>query len=200
MKDILILFAHPKFEQSRTNRALLRNIRDRTTGVTFHDLYERYPDFDIDVDFEKQLLKRHEVIIWHHPFYWYSCPPLMKQWIDLVLEFGWAYGPGGEALTGKTVLQVVTTGGSEKVYCAEGRNKYTVNTFLRPFEQTARLCGMQYLPPFAVMGAHRLSERELDQYAFQYQQILACLQQDKPIESLKDCVFQNDLPELKNLN
>ena len=109
MKDILILFAHPKFEQSRTNRALLRNIRDRTTGVTFHDLYERYPDFDIDVDFEKQLLKRHEVIIWHHPFYWYSCPPLMKQWIDLVLEFGWAYGPGGEALTGKTVLQVVTT-------------------------------------------------------------------------------------------
>lgn len=200
MKDILILFAHPKFEQSRTNQALLRNIRDRTTGVTFHDLYERYPDFDIDVDFEKKLLERHKVIIWHHPFYWYSCPPLMKQWIDLVLEFGWAYGPGGNALAGKTVLQVVTTGGSEKVYCAEGQNRYTVNTFLRPFEQTARLCGMEYLPPFAVMGAHRLSERELDQYAFQYQQILACLQQDKPIQSLKDCVFQNDLPELKNLN
>jgi len=199
MKSILILFAHPKFEQSRTNKALIQNIKSKA-GVTFHDLYEHYPDFHIDVPFEKSLLTQHDVIIWHHPFYWYSCPPLMKQWIDLVLEFGWAYGPDGNALNGKTCLQVITTGGSRAVYCSEGKNFYSINEFLRPFEQTARLCGMQYLAPFSVMGTHQLSEEELKKYADQYQQIIGCLQEGKPIRDLKNCIFQNDIPELNNLN
>ena len=74
--------------------------------ITFHDLYEKYPDFNIDVENEKRLLADHQIIIWHHPFYWYSAPPLLKQWIDLVLEFGWAYGPGGNALEGKILFQL----------------------------------------------------------------------------------------------
>src|SRR5687767_1197669 len=94
---VLIIFAHPRFEKSRANNALVGALRG-IDGVTFHDLYERYPDFNVDLEFEKQLLLDHDVIIWHHPFYWYSAPPLLKQWIDIVLEFGWAYGPGGVAL------------------------------------------------------------------------------------------------------
>jgi glutathione-regulated potassium-efflux system ancillary protein KefG len=199
MKKILILFAHPKFEQSRTNMALVKGVQNKP-GVTFHDLYESYPDFNIDIPFEKKLLEQHDVIIWHHPFYWYSCPPLMKQWIDLVLEFGWAYGPEGNALAGKKCLQVITTGGSAKVYCSEGRNMYSINEFLRPFEQTARLCGMQYLTPYAVMGTHQLSDNDLNEYCGQYQKIMDCLQQDQPIKNVKDCIFQSDIPELNNLN
>ncbi|MBR9921036.1 MAG: NAD(P)H oxidoreductase [Bacteroidetes bacterium] len=195
MKKILILFAHPRFEQSRTNSALVRKVRTRT-DVTFHDLYESYPDFHIDIDREKALLLQHDIIVWHHPFYWYSCPPLMKQWIDLVLEYGWAYGPGGTALQSKKCLQVVTTGGSRKIYCAEGRNNYSVNEFLRPFEQTARLCGMKYLPPFAVMGANKLSRDDLGAFAVQYDQIIDCLKDEKPLAALKDCVFEKDLPEI----
>lgn len=198
MEKILILFAHPKFEQSRTNKVLVQGV-DQLEGVTFHDLYQSYPDFHIDTSFEKQLLEQHDIIIWHHPFYWYSCPPLMKQWIDLVLEYGWAYGPEGNALKGKKCLQIVTTGGSAKVYCAEGRNMYSINEFLRPFEQTARLCQMQYLTPFAIMGTHLLSENDLQKYAAQYQQIMTCLQQGKPIRNVKHCVFQEDIPEFKNL-
>lgn len=181
MKKILILFAHPKFEQSRINKALVRNIKGKL-GVTFHDLYEQYPDFHIDIHLEKDLLLQHDVIMWHHPFYWYSCPPLMKQWLDLVLEYDWAYGPNGNALVGKKCLQVITTGGSKKVYCNEGKNLYSINEFLRPFEQTARLCGMQYLSPFAVMGTHQLKAEELENYVLQYKQIVECLQADVPIE------------------
>lgn len=199
MKSILILFVHPKFEQSRTNKALVRKI-PKTDGITFHDLYEQYPDFHIDVAYEKNLLTQHDVIVWHHPFYWYSCPPLLKQWIDMVLEFGWAYGPGGDALYGKKCLQIITAGGSAAVYCAEGRNMYTVNEFLRPFEQTARLCGMEYLPPYAVMGTHKLSNEELNKHADQYNDIIKCLQAGKPIIELKNCTFQDDVPKLKNLN
>ncbi|MEM6966687.1 MAG: NAD(P)H-dependent oxidoreductase [Bacteroidota bacterium] len=199
MKSVLILFAHPRFEQSRTNKVLVQGIKSNSE-VTFHDLYETYPDFHIDIPYEKKLLEQHDVIIWHHPFYWYSCPPLMKQWIDLVLEYGWAYGPNGNALNGKKCLQIITTGGSAKVYCAKGKNVYSINEFLRPFEQTARLCGMEYLAPFAIMGTHQLTRDDLQKYALQYQQIIGNLQQDKPIEALKNCIFQNDLPQLRNEN
>ena len=109
MNRILILFAHPKFEQSRANKALVKMIENKE-GVTFHDLYERYPDFNIDIISEKKLLAEHDVIVWHHPFYWYSCPPLMKQWMDVVLEFGWAYGANGTALQSKKCLNVITLG------------------------------------------------------------------------------------------
>ena len=69
-----------------------------------HDLYEAYPDFDIDVRREQELLAAHEVIVLQHPFYWYSAPALLKEWQDLVLEHGWAYGSGGTALRGKALL------------------------------------------------------------------------------------------------
>jgi len=49
MNKILILFAHPRFEKSKTNRALLKDI-DSINGVTLNDLYEQYPDFNIDTD------------------------------------------------------------------------------------------------------------------------------------------------------
>src|SRR6188508_1805273 len=104
---ILVLFAHPLFEKSRINKTLVHSIPVHT-NITFRDLYELYPEFNIHVDEEKRLLLNHDVIIWHHPFYWYNCPPLLKQWIDMVLEVGWAYGPGGVALKGKKLMQVIT--------------------------------------------------------------------------------------------
>tara|TARA_R110002124_G_scaffold138576_6_gene302152 strand:- start:81291 stop:81713 length:423 start_codon:yes stop_codon:yes gene_type:complete len=131
MKKILILFSHPKFEKSRANLALVNHVKDKE-HVTFHDLYEQYPDFHIDINAEKELLKQHDIIIWHHPFYWYSCPPLMKQWLDIVLEFNWAYGPEGSALQNKICLNVITTGGSKEVYCSEGYNSFTVKQFYDP--------------------------------------------------------------------
>ncbi len=198
MKKILVLFAHPRFEQSHTNQALIQGIK-AIEGVTVHDLYERYPDFNIDIVIEKQLLKQHDTIIWHHPLYWYSCPPLLKQWIDITLEFGWAYGPNGTALEGKKALNVITAGGSREVYCSEGRNHYTIREFLRPFEQTARLCGMDYLPPYAVMGTHRLNEEQLTSHVEQYRALLKSLQEDSlNIPESQDCQFMNDLPNLQN--
>ena len=199
MKRILVLFSHPHFEKSRANNVLVEHIHSRSE-VTFHDLYECYPDFHIDVAHEKLLLEQHDIIIWHHPFYWYSCPPLMKQWIDMVLQYGWAYGPGGNALCGKICLNVITTGGSRDVYCSEGSNSYSVNEFLRPFEQTANLCGMTYYPPFTVMGTHLLSDSELESYGEQYGKLIDLLATGIPLNDLDDRAFLNDIPELKLSN
>lgn len=170
-KKILILFAHPRFERSLNNSVLIQSISE-IPEITFHDLYERYPDFNIDLDFEKKLLTDHDIIIWQHPFYWYSSPPLIKQWIDLVLEFGWAYGPGGGALQGKIVFNTITTGGIREAYCSEGHNRFTLKELLAPFDQTAYLCRMIYLPPFAMYGTHRITAAEKEETARLYKDVL----------------------------
>jgi glutathione-regulated potassium-efflux system ancillary protein KefG len=157
---ILILFAHPRLERSRNNSLLLKSI-PAIPEITVHDLYEKYPDFNIDIEYEQKLLTDNHVIIWHHPFYWYSAPPLIKQWIDLVLSFGWAYGPGGNALEGKIAFNAITAGGPRTAYNKDGYNRFTVNELLAPFEQTAILCKMTYLPPFAIHGTHRISMEEI---------------------------------------
>ena len=171
MKSILILFTHPRLEKSRVNTVLLRSVAG-LAGITIHDLYEVYPDFAVDVKREKELLLSHDIVVWHHPFFWYSSPPLLKAWIDTVLEVGWAYGPGGTALTGKVVFNALTSGGPREAYGQEGRNRFTVREFLAPFEQTARLCHMQYLPPFMVQGTHRLSSESIDRHGREYAALL----------------------------
>jgi len=166
-KKVLILFAHPAFQKSRANRRLVDAVRD-LEGVTFRDLYELYPDFNIHVNEEQQLLQEHDVIVFHHPFYWYSSPALLKEWQDLVLEHGFAYGNKGTALQDKWLLTVITTGGGEETYKHEGYNHFTIPELLQPFEQTAWLCKMLYLPPFVVHGVQKLSTDEIERYAQAY--------------------------------
>ena len=192
MTKILILFAHPRLEKSHVNAALLEAIPDRP-DILLHDLYEEYPDFNIDIAREKQLLTDHEIIVWHHPFYWYNAPPLLKQWIDMVLEFRWAYGPGGTALKGKSIFNVITSGGTEEAYSHEGRNRFTVREFLAPFEQTARLCHLAYLPPFLVQGTHRLSDEQIRGHAEGYRRLLIGLADGRLLpESLASLPQLND--------
>ena len=171
MSKTLIIFAHPALEKSRANRRLIDGVCD-LENVTVNDIYEHYPDFHIDVEREKGLLESHDQIVWQHPFYWYSTPSLMKEWFDVVLQYGWAYGKNGNALVGKSVLSVVTTGGSAEAYCAQGHNQYTMSEFLRPLEQTARLCGMEFQKPFVVHGALQLSDADLDQATESYRWLL----------------------------
>jgi glutathione-regulated potassium-efflux system ancillary protein KefG len=173
-RDILILFAHPALRRSRVNRRLVDAVRglDR---VTVHDLYEAYPELDIDVEHEQELLTAHQVVVFQHPFYWYSTPAILKEWQDLVLEHGWAYGRDGHALEGKWALNAITTGAGEEAYRQEGANRFTVRQLLAPIEQTARLCGMGYLPPFAVHGTHRLSDDDIEGHATDYRRTLEAL-------------------------
>lgn len=157
------------------NRALLSAVKD-LADVTVNDLYERYPDFLIDVQYEKELCEEHDVIVFQHPFYWYSTPSIMKEWLDLVLQHGWAYGKEGKALTGKFFLQAITGGGDESTYQKDGYNAFTIGELTSPYQATAKLCGMQWLPPFTVLGIHRGLPHELvETYATDYRRCLIAL-------------------------
>ena len=170
-RRILVLFAHPALERSRVNRALARGL-DTLEGVTFHDLYEAYPDFDVDVRREQSLLLEHDIIVLQHPLFWYSTPALIKQWEDLVLEHGWAYGHEGTALYGKKMMSAITTGGSEAAYQHEGYHRSTIEELLLPLKKTANLCGMEYLPPFVVYGTLTMTPDAMERQAARYRSTL----------------------------
>lgn len=147
--------------------------------LTFHDLYEAYPRLDIEVRREQALLSGHDVIVLQFPFYWYSTPPMLKQWQDLVLEHGWAYGSKGTALKGKTLLCAMSTGGRSDAYRPEGFNRFSVRQLLAPIEQTARLCGMRFLPPWLVSGTHRMLDADIDAAGREYAALLRGLLADR---------------------
>lgn len=175
MNKVLINFAHPAKARSKINRALCAAVKD-LEDVTFNDLYSMYPDFLIDVKREQRLCENHDVIIFQHPFYWYSTPAIMKQWLDLVLEHGWAYGSQGNALEGKLFLQAITAGGDNSTYQKDGFNAFTIGELTSPYRATAKLCKMNWLPPFTVLGIHRgLSVEKINCHAEDYRRTVIAL-------------------------
>lgn len=157
---ICVLAAHPNWRESRVNRRLLEAARG-VAGTRVRDLYALYPDYDIDVAAEQAGAEAAALIVLLHPIQWYSMPALMKLWVDEVLTYGWAYGHGGTALQGKDVWLVATTGGPESSYHPQSYNRYFFDAFLPPYEQTAALCGMRFLPPLMLHGAHRAAEDDI---------------------------------------
>jgi len=166
MAEILVIAAHPQMEQSRATRALMEAAaRLDPARVQVRDLYALYPDYWIDVPAEQALLAQAKLLVWLHPVHWYSMTPLLKLWLDEVFSFGWAYGPGGRALEGKDLWLAATTGGPDTSYRPDGYNRYFFDAFLHPYEQTAALAHMRWLPPLVLHGAHKAGDVELAAHA-----------------------------------
>jgi glutathione-regulated potassium-efflux system ancillary protein KefF len=178
MAHVLVLCAHPDLRQSRVNRALLKAAREAAAApgeqlsIEVRDLYALYPDYVIDVPAEQQHAARADLIVWQHPVHWYAMPPLMKLWLDEVLALGWAYGKDGTALRGKDLWLVLSTGGAADAYRPDGYNRYFFDAFIPPYEQTAALCGLRFLPPLVMHGAHAASKDAVAAHADNYQQHL----------------------------
>ena len=166
MAEILVIAAHPQLEQSRATVAMMQAAaRADPARVQVRELYALYPDYFIDVAAEQALLAEARLLVWLHPVHWYSMPPLLKLWLDEVFAFGWAYGPGGQALAGKDLWLVASTGGPESSYRPAGYNRYFFDAFLHPYEQTAALVGMRWLPPLLLHGSHRVDDATLAAHA-----------------------------------
>jgi glutathione-regulated potassium-efflux system ancillary protein KefF len=192
MHDVLVLAAHPDLAHSRVHRALIDALqgarREGPVRWTLHDLYALYPDYLIDVAAEQAALAAARLVVWLHPIHWYGMPPLMKLWCDEVLAFGWAYGPGGRALAGKDLWLVVSTGGTEASYSPQGHNRHFIDAFWPPYEQTAALCGMRFLPPAVVHGAHRASDGEIAAHAAMVADRIASWPAWPEIDELPPCL------------
>ncbi|MEO7337630.1 MAG: NAD(P)H-dependent oxidoreductase [Caldimonas sp.] len=191
--DVLVLVAHPQLEQSRANRRLMRAASSMTRSdgsprVEVRDLYALYPDYLIDVAAEQAALASARLVVWQHPIHWYSMPPLMKLWVDDVLAFGWAYGPDGNALRGKDLWLAATTGGPEDSYRPGSYNRYFFDAFMPPYEQTAALCGMRFLPPLMLHGAHKASEADIRAHADVYIERLRTHPNWPELQTIPECI------------
>ncbi|WP_182016432.1 NAD(P)H-dependent oxidoreductase [Vibrio alginolyticus] len=197
-KKVLILFAHPSQHRSEVNTPLFKEAQ-KIEGVTCVDLYGEYPRFDINIDREQQRLREHDVVIFQFPLYWYSTPAILKEWQDLVLEYGFAYGTDGTALQGKTMLCVLCAGGKEEAYKAEGYNHFTIRQLLAPIEQMSALTGMNYIAPLAMFGARTADEEgRIPRHVERYKSLLTALVEDRlDVEAAASLIKLNSaLPEL----
>ena len=185
--DILVIVAHPSIEQSRANQRLM-NTALQLAHVQVRDLYALYPDYLIDVAAEQAALESAKLVVWQHPIHWYGMTPMMKLYLDDVLAFNWAYGPAGDALRGKHLWLVASTGGPEHSYHPARYNRYLFDAFLPPYEQTAALCGLRFLQPMVLHGAHQLSDGALAEHAAVYAQRLSSYPAWPELADLDDCV------------
>lgn len=175
----VVIYAHAAPDSSRVNRRMIDAAR-ALPNVTVRDLYETYPDFAIPPAPEQALLAPAELVVFHFPVQWYSMPALLKEWIDVVFEHGWAHGIGGTALQGKGLWLAATTGGAQSSYAPDGYHGFRFDEFLPPLRQTAALCGMRWLPPLILHDARHAGEDEVARHVERYRAGLATYPQWAP--------------------
>lgn len=146
MKNVLVLLAHPDIEKSFANRTIINSIKDHK-NIQIRDLSSLYPDFNVDAAAEQQELIPADLIIFQYPLHWYNIPPVLKQWLDSVFTYGFAFGKKGDKLKGKDMLLSLTIGGAESSYSPEGHNRFNTDEMLIPMKQVANHIGMNYLNP-----------------------------------------------------
>ena len=140
----LVILSHPSLEDSIANKTIIEELKNKVDNIDIRHLEKLYPDFKIDVEAEQKALLDADIIIFQHPFYWYSTPAALKQWMDDVLSHGFAFGTDGDKLKGKHFMQSLTIGGPEESYSPLGYNHFTVEQLLKPIEQTIYLTEMVY--------------------------------------------------------
>ncbi|TVX91927.1 NAD(P)H-dependent oxidoreductase [Paenibacillus agilis] len=165
----LVIVTHPNIETSRINKQWAEELRKHPELVTVHELYSTYPDGKIDVEREQKLIEAHDSIVLQFPLYWYSSPPLLKQWFDEVFTYAWAYGSTGDKLRNRKLGLAISLGGKESDFGDDGAIPFTINEITIPFQATCSYTGMKFLPIFTVYGAeYHLSDEQIGQSAVNY--------------------------------
>ncbi|WP_300669150.1 NAD(P)H-dependent oxidoreductase [Soonwooa sp.] len=119
MKKTLVLFAHPYFEHSTTNVELVK-VYEKHSYTVLRDIYEEYPDFHIQPFRERKRMQNFDRVIFHFPLIWFGMPPLLKLWIDEVMDFKWMCQDDDNPFSGKEAIIVVTAGANEESYSEKG--------------------------------------------------------------------------------
>jgi len=133
-----MIFTHPSIDYSIGNKIITDTfLAEKNTEIRHLD--KLYPDFKIDAKAEQAALLTADTIVLQYPLFWYSTPALLKQWIDHVLQFGFAFGGKNYKLEGKKMIISFTMGSSIKEFPPEVIEKITFQ-----FKGIAKYCRMEY--------------------------------------------------------
>lgn len=167
----LVVVGHPHIDGSVVNKRWVEELKKYPELFTVHELYKVYPDGMIDVAKEQALIEAHGNLVLQFPIYWFNCTPLLKQWLDDVFTYGWAYGSTSDKLVNKKIGLAVSAGIKQKDYAKNGRYLFTLEEVLRPFEVTINYIKADYQSFFAFYGAEdqdTLAATNLNQSAEDY--------------------------------
>ncbi len=156
MKNLVIV-AHPTFDSSVINKKWAEKAAESGDKFEIHNLYTAYPDLNFDVEKEQELLLSHDTIIFQFPINWFSAPFALKKWMDEVLTYGWAFGPGGDKIQGKKIKFAASAGGAEEAYT----NGATIDALLSSYTTSFKYCGASVVDDIHVFyGANANPSKE----------------------------------------
>lgn len=138
---VVVIVAHPDLMKSKANRELTDSVKE-LENVLLYDLYEQ-PIEKFDVDMWSRLLSDASALVFQFPLYWMSAPFMLKRWQDEVLT----YLSKTPSIAGKPFLVVATTGSDQDAYRTGGRNRFTIDEILRPYQVMALHAGMLWQTP-----------------------------------------------------
>lgn len=107
----------------------------------------------VDEQAEQEALLAADIVVMQFPVYWFSTPALLKEWQDVVLQNGFAYGKDGNALHGKQFMLAASSGADAASYSRGESHGALLVDYLSPLEMTGRFCGMDVLPAFISFNA-----------------------------------------------
>lgn len=133
-----MILAHPKIENSIGNK-IISELTNKDDNVEVRHLNKLYPNFKINIQAAQEALLRSDTIIFQYPLYWYSSPAILKEWIDQVFEYGFAFGENYK-LAEKNVIISITVGSDKKFYPQE-----VIEKIVFPIKGLAAYCKMNYI-------------------------------------------------------
>lgn len=171
LKKVVVLLAHPNIKNSQANMTLLDAIRDIPEVAVFN-LYEMSDEDVFNMDAWSRIISHATAVVYQFPFHWMSAPSLLKQWQDKIFT----YLAKTPAVAGKPLLVATTTGSEFEAYRSGGRNGFTVDELLRPYQAGAVHAGMSWQTPFVVYGMGTSeSERNIAQGTDLYKKKITAL-------------------------
>lgn len=171
MNKTLVLFAHPYFEKSKTSSRLIQAYQN-LEHVTFRDLYEEYPDFNILTYFERKRLSFYSRIIFHFPLVWFGMPPLLKLWIDDVFDLKWFTNEKeNNPVYGKKTDVVVTVDSLYLEYTGDEPVPFDASRYLTTLMRCIKINNMRLGNFITINRSNNLSEQELGEYYLKIKEI-----------------------------
>ena len=146
-KQVVVLLTHPNIKESRANKALMDAISDMEE-VAIYNLYEMHVEDAFNAEIWSTIISHASALVFQFPFYWMSAPSLLKKWLDEVFT----YLAKTPAVAGKTLMVVTTAGSEHDAYRSGGRNRFTVDELLRPYQASAVHAGMVWQTPVVAYG------------------------------------------------
>lgn len=147
LAKVVVIVAHPDLMKSKANKELVDSVKE-LEGVIVYDLYEQQTA-TFDVDAWSRLLSEASALVFQFPLYWLSAPFMLKRWQDEVLT----YLSKTPSIAGKPCMVVTTTGSDYSAYRTGGRNRFTIDEILRPYQVMALHAGMLWQTPIVAYAA-----------------------------------------------